>query len=291
MNYKTLITVIVTACLASYVSQVDASPIIRKPIYPVRKSNELGLDIDELVKFDVKELCTRIKKRDTLWKIFRSGKPLISNIFPGSHIPNMCHGIHVAMRNGWTGIVDQYAKHNRCKFNIFDLQELAISGSHLNYFKRNLEMRAFKKKYDVGDLYRIFFDYAASNGELNLLQSSLHNVYGTPSAMNMAASNGHLNIVQWLHDEKRMVDSWDKISGCSRDAMAFAARHDQLSIVEYLFTNCFDESDIGSAISLAFCKKSTKVMKYLTAKLKGFEIIPSNGKARTLIFVVKILTI
>jgi hypothetical protein len=285
MNFKTITIGLAAAFIASYESHVTASPVIRNPLYPTRKNYGLSSDriIEELVKLDVKELCTRIKERDTLWKIFRSGKPLKSDFFSGSHLPSMCHGVHVAMRNGWTGLVDQYSKYNRCQFDIIDLQELAIYGSHLDYFKLILETRSRKKSFDAGDLYTEFFNYAANNGELNLLQSSLQNVYGSSSAMDWAAANGHLDVVQWLHDERRILLDGNTRSGCSREAMAFAAHHNQLPIVEYLFENCRHENNVIMAINYARCMKNTEIEKFLIAKSKPLESVPTNGKPKHLI--------
>jgi hypothetical protein len=228
--------------------------------------------IDELAKMDVAELGKIIKTKATLMMIFRRNIPLASKVFyPTLHYPDMCFGVHVAMQNNWTDVVEKYYRHNRCKVKLWDRTNMAIWGSHLAYFEHRMKVINENR-------YQEFFDFAAKNGELHMLQTDLKEIDGSLGAMNRAALNGHIAVVKWLHDEQRMRNDKNEKTGCSGLAMACAAHGDNLEIVQFLFEHCYGESDIKTAIGYARCLDHIDILRYLLARTSKIESISTEGK-------------
>jgi hypothetical protein len=241
-----------------------------------KNSVDVTHSVDELVKLDVAELCKIVKTKDTLIEIFRRKVPLISDEFynPGE-ISDMCFGVHVAMRNNWTDVVEKYYMHHRCKLKLADRTTMAIWGSHLAYFEYRIRSNV-NENGNAEKKYQEFFDFAVKNGELQLLQSDLKNIYGSADAMNWAAYQGDLAAVKWIHTGKKMRNDKHEKIGCNEEGLAHAALGNKFECVRYLFENCHDESNIELAIRHSMCHKD--ILNYLIASTYHVESISTKGE-------------
>jgi hypothetical protein len=278
------------------VAAIPMFKAIRTAVSTNHHGTDEDLTVDELIKHDVAELCKIVRRKETLIKLFNSGKPLISKIFqPISRAndrsditneenePNMCFGVHVAMRNNWHDIVDKYYRHPLCRlfFKGKDRITMALYGSHKSYIISNEQF--FKTMFSIRtnglSLYQKFMDHAARNGELEILQSTdLKTVDGSLDAMNWAAFNGHLDVVKWLHVDRRMRNYNFEKTGCSKYAIVFAAEQDHVEVVKYLFENCREKSDLKEALSMVRCKNHELTLNFLLSVLNTVDSISTEGK-------------
>jgi hypothetical protein len=274
MHAISVIFVALVLCATS----VAAAPMIRRiqeRISNSKSSLDATQNIDDLIKLDVSELCKIIQTKDTLITIFRMRKPLIAKEFHSADdAPNMCFGVHVAMRNNWIDIVEKYYTQNRCKDMLADRTDMAIWGSHLAYFQHRMKGGGDETE----SRYREFFDHAAKNGELHLLQTDLKHVDGSSDAIDWAALKGNIAMVKWLHDEKKIRNGGNEKTGCSRSAMAYAAAHNHAEAVQFLFEHCHDESNIKKAIWYARCMNREGILSYLMERTSKVESISTEGK-------------
>jgi hypothetical protein len=263
-----------TAVFVHYAALAVATPMFRGIYerFSYRKNSvHAAKSIEELAQLDVSELCNIIKTKDALIEIFRRKTPLISKVFHSEYeAPDMCFGVHVAMRNNWIDLVEEYFRLDHCKFHL-DRTNMAIWGSHLAYFEHRMKGMS-------GNRYQEFFDHAAKNGYLHMLQADLEGINGSPDAMDWAAFNGHIAVVKWLHDEQRMRNDKNEKTGCSESAMAHAAIGNMFEIVQYLFEHCHDDNDIKQAISNARCLDHEDILGYLLARSSKIVSISTNGK-------------
>jgi hypothetical protein len=215
------------------------------------------VDVENLVKKDVSVLCREVNDKQALQAIFNSGKPLMSNIFvPVSEVLpqiHMCHGIHVAMRHNWIDLVSKYKE--ACGYTPWMLGELAEKGAHVAYSQEQ-----FHKTFENNpDYYYKLFSIAARNGDLGILQHDLVGVYGTEDAMNFAVRYGHIEIVQWLHEHRRMKNyRTNEIIRCSEHALEFAVLHNHFDIFQYLFQNCRTRNSVMGAVTAALRRSTSK---------------------------------
>ena len=220
---------------------------------------------------DAAILCKFIKSKSMLERIYDSKLPVPDDVFIG-RLPSPQNAVHVAMRHCWLDMVDIWDMTEN------DKENFAIRGSHWDYFRHLVTLRPDLKRRS-----NFFFDVAAGNGELELLQRLPDSITGTKSAMDSAAMKGHLDVVKWLHvyrmegcSENAMnlaaangylhVVRWlhdNRIQGCTAAAMTLAAQNGHLNVVEFLHKNR-TEGDVGSAIDWARFHGHTDIVEYLT---------------------------
>ena len=160
---------------------------------------------------------------------------------------------------------------------------MAIYGSHLQFLLPKLMIR--QRGHNLISrpidriLIRFFMDHAARNGELGLLQLvDLKPFHSSLDAMNWAAFRGHFDVVKLLHIDQRMIKGNSEATGCSRDSMAYAAEHDHVEIVQYLFENCSEENDVKKALSVARCKNHEATLHYLLSVIQTYKSTSTRGK-------------
>ena len=163
---------------------------------------------------DAAYLCRFIQSKSALQKIYDSRRSV-----PYGNSIDAKNAVHVAMRHNWHDMIDVFD---------FDLSDddkefFAVEGSHWEYFQYLKTLQGLK--YHDND----FFDYAARNGELELLMKLPSSVSGTTDAMDWAARQGHLNVVQWLHS--------NGTQGCSTNAMDGATENLHFDLVKWLHFN------------------------------------------------------
>lgn len=135
-------------------------------------------------------------------------------------------------------------------------------------------------------------DYAAMNGHLDIVKF-LHNnrTEGCSWAMHAAAVNGHLEIVKFLHDKyptnsgyrRSTMDyvaenghlevlkwlHYNRIEGCTKDAMNMAAKNGNTEIVIFLCENRRQsKTNVKNAISWAEQESNVDIVNYLKSKFK-----------------------
>jgi hypothetical protein len=212
-------------------------------------------------------LCREVNDKETLLAIFNSGLPLNSRIIePIESLPpnHMCHGIHVAMRHNWIELVRKYR--DACDYSDRILEELAKKGAHVTYSKEQFHKTFEHDPHYFADM----FDFAANNGDLEILQHNLTGVYGSHMAMNDAARNGHYEIVRWLHEEQRMRNSRGEVMNCTENAMEFAVRGNPVErqgnafdIFQYLFDRCRTRSRVLRVEREAIALQRDNILEYI----------------------------
>ena len=167
---------------------------------------------------DAAMLCKFIKSKSMLQRIYDSGLPVPVDIFYPSKHPSANYAVHVAMRNCWFDMIDVWDLSEE------DQEDFALKGSHWDYFQHLATLQP-----DIRYQEFTLFDFAARNGELEVLKRLPYSITGTISAMDNASEEGHLDVVMWLHINRD--------EGCSDYAMNHAARYGHLDIVKWLHYN------------------------------------------------------
>jgi hypothetical protein len=130
-------------------------------------------------------LCKFVQTREMLERLSETRLPVPVHEF-GLARPALQRNLaHVAMRNCWYDLVDNW------NLSDDDKVSFAIQGTHYDYF---LDLVSANK--DAKERFDDFFDQAAWNGDLRALMSIPWNVRGTESAIDNAAYNGHLDVVK-----------------------------------------------------------------------------------------------
>jgi uncharacterized protein YjgD (DUF1641 family) len=265
-----------------------------------------NLGINQLIHLDTFRLCKSVQKKDTLQKIMETGSNLKSEIFfCVVNSLHKCNGIHIAMRNNWVDMVDQYSR--QCMITFAQKIYLAICGTHLNYFKHlvadhedALRTGHYSTDYDNGDffnsrlrkisydrMYSHFFDYAALNGEYQVLESDLDkSVLGTHLAMLGAITHGHYDVVKWLHRTERMLlADGNRATGCIPGSIYAATENKREKILNYLLDDCRNQKrEIKDALSLAESLKYDGIVNILTSKMA--KSVSSRKKGRIYLYFV-----
>jgi hypothetical protein len=259
------------------------------------------VDIASFRNREVSELCKEVKDKATLQAMIDNNIAVKSEVFETPfgddrirHTIDFCYGVHVAMRHNWPDMVNQYVK--SCGMNSITRLYFAIWGSHLNYYKyllgdpntfnaivqeagshnplptihRNIIARHMHRSgpkdqtiyATVKEFNGQFFDFAAWNGELDLLQS-----FNSPDlppqkfAIVFASRNGKLEVVHWLH-----LMFYGK-NHCSSGAFLKAAENGRLDVVKYLYGQCDaqfkKDKNTSKAFGLAAGNKHVQVVQYL----------------------------
>lgn len=185
---------------------------------------------------DVAVLCKFIKSRDMLQRIYDSRLHVPDDSFTYKP-PSPRNAVHAAMRNFWIDMIDETA-------------------DHWDYFQHLVTQRRPDEE-ELVSCTNDFFDYAARNGELKLLQRIPDSVTGTFHAMDWAAMNGHLDVVKWLHSNRS--------EGCSLFIMHYAGEHGHLDVVKWLHERLgADAEGIDGALQGAHRNGHRDIVAYLS---------------------------
>ena len=229
---------------------------------------------------DASIVCTYLRSKSMLQRIYDSKFPVAGDVFYDSYrAPSPMKAVHAAMRNCWFELIDVWNLSMETK------EDFSIHGSHWGYFNHLVTLRhSFYSRSDE------FFDFAAQNGELDLLKRLPGSITGTKNAMDHAAWKGRLDVVKWLHSNRTEgctkyamdraasnghldVVRWlheNRSEGCNYYAMNGAARNGHLRVVQFLYTNR-NEGSVDIAIGYARRFGHIDIVEYLGGSMIDSE--------------------